>query len=1152
MNDRVPTPTVAPKPGRTGLFRLWAAWAVAFALPTLSPSALGQDPDYLKQIKPLLQSRCYVCHGALKQKAQLRLDTIPLMLQGGKSGPAIRRGDPTASLLVERVAQTNLDERMPPEHEGEPLSPELVSSLRHWIAAGAPGPVDEKPETDPQDHWAFRPLRRPPVPHVTHSSWVRNPIDAFLAQQHARHGLTPQPQAPDLVLLRRLYLDLIGLPPSPDEIRAFEHDHAPDGYERTVERLLQDPRHGERWARHWMDIWRYSDWWGLGQELRNSQKHIWHWRDWIVEALNTDTPYDEMVRLMLAADELHPSDPAKLRATGFLARNYFLFNRDRWLEETVEHVSKGFLGLSLNCFKCHDHKYDPLSQKDFYRMRAFFEPYQVRLDMIAGETDLTRDGIPRVFDAKLEAPTYLYIRGQETQPDKSAVITPGVPALFSFKELVFRPVPLPPDAWQPERRPGILESHLAAAQRNLRAATDAVSAAKTQLATVEAQAAAGGATNPPTPTPIADLGTLVPPTPQGLTDTFATWDKSRWKDFGGHWEHRPGHLAQKTDGPSWSALRCLTRTPRDFEAHVRFTVVGGSGFRSVGLAFDATAADALQPHAADSEVMVYASASAAESKLQAAFRQGEPWQYPSDARRLQAVELNREHTLRLQVRGTLINASLDGQPVLAWRSPLERRDGALQLVTFDALAEFQEFSVAPLAAGVSLQEPNGQAAEITPIAQAQGNLKLAELALAVARAECVSVESRCVALRAAWAVTDAVGQTNRPGLLTTESHTRQAAIRAERDVASAKAQQALAAAELRAARAPAGQREAVEKEVQTAQESLTQANKNRDAAIAPTETFARLPGAKWTTTRFVHPDKDDPGVIFPPISSGRRSALADWITDARNPLTARVAVNHLWARHMGTPLATPVFELGRKGQAPNHPELLDWLASELIESGWSMKHLHRLIVNSAAYRLSSSLAGGDANQAQDPDNRYGWRRTPIRLEAEVVRDSILALTGTLDPALGGPPVPPASQADSKRRSLYFFHSNNERNLFLTTFDEAGVVECYQRDQSIVPQQALALSNSALVHDAAAVIAAQLSRSHPSGPSEDAADGEFIREAFLTVLGVRANDAQIAASRKALHGWRQSPENHKGIAPTDPARAHFIWALLNHNDFVTLR
>ena len=219
-----------------------------------------------------------------------------------------------------------------------------------------------------------------------------------------------------------------------NRFKEADSDREDGWYERLTDRLLNSPQHGERWARHWMDIWRYSDWWGLGDQMRNSQQHIWHWRDWIVDSLNANVPYDEMIRSMLAADELYPNDLDKLRATGFLARQYFMFNRHSWLDETVEHVSKGFLGLTMNCAKCHDHKFDPIEQADYYRMRAFFEPYYVRMDSVPTEPDLTRDGIPRVYDGKLDTPTYLFVRGQENNPDKTKPLAPGVPEIFAFRE----------------------------------------------------------------------------------------------------------------------------------------------------------------------------------------------------------------------------------------------------------------------------------------------------------------------------------------------------------------------------------------------------------------------------------------------------------------------------------------------------------------------------------------------------------------------------------------------------------------------------------------------------------------------------------------------------------------------------------------------
>jgi hypothetical protein len=887
----------------------------------------GSVNGYVTRIKPLLRTRCYACHGSLKQKSGLRLDTVALMLRGGDSGPVVVKGNAKESLLLERVSASDVTERMPPEHEAEPLSAEQVALLRDWIAGGAPAPADETPEADPRDHWAFRPVARPPVPRIQRAGWMNNAIDVFIAQRHEQLGIAPNPEATRMELLRRLSLDLIGLPPAPEELAALQADASPGWYERATERLLDDPRHGERWARHWMDIWRYSDWWGLGDQLRNSQKHIWHWRDWIIESLNANTPYDEMVRLMLAADELHPDDLAAARATGYLARNYFLFNRNQWMDETVEHVAKGFLGLTINCAKCHDHKYDPISQVDYYRMRAVFEPYHVRVDVLPGEPDLARDGIPRAFDGLLDTPTYRFIRGQENRPDKSSPLRPGIPAVLAFEPLKIKPVELSAHAWQPERREWVPGAHRKAALRK-----------------------------------VADAETKLAP---------------------------------------------------------------------------------------------------ARKKLEEAERKQKGSSAPSSA----------------------VEARLE--------------------------------------------------------------LTVAELGLAAARAELQSVEQRADAMRVAWN-RPVGGKDSGSESADVEKRAAGAAARAEREHAAARARVTLAEAELRLHRAPAGDKERIQKEVATAREAMDKAVK---AVGEPGEKYTRLVGAQWTPTRFLDSTKDDPEVKFPPRSTGRRRALAEWITDRRNPLTARVAVNHIWTRHIGTPLVATVFDFGRKGSRPSHPELLDWLAAELIDSGWNMKHIHRLILGSAVYRLSS--ADAQTSLAKDPENTQLWRRAPGRLESQVVRDAILALAGTLDKTMGGPPVPSSAQAESTRRSLYFFHSNNERNPFLTTFDEALVKECYRRDQSIVPQQALALTNSRLVLDASQPIAERLTRqlSHTGGSADDRA---FMRLAFAALLAMEPSEAEASAMARALDAWKALPEAAQtGDAPAW-ARARLIWVLLNHNDFVTVR
>ncbi|MDA1214598.1 MAG: DUF1549 domain-containing protein, partial [Planctomycetota bacterium] len=1010
------------------------------------------DADvYATKIKPMFRERCFSCHGALKQESNLRLDSVDLMVRGGDSGSIIVRGDSSMSLLLDRVTATDIALRMPPEHEGEALTSEQIDLLRHWIDQGAHAPEGEQPEPDPRDHWAFRSVTRPEVPAVANIKWVRNPIDAFLAAKHEAHGLVPQSEASREILLRRLSLDLIGLPPTAQEIAAFENDHSPEWYERAVDRLLNDPRYGERWGRHWMDIWRYSDWWGLGDQLRNSHPHIWHWRDWLIESLNADLPYDQMIRLMLAADELHPNDLDKLRAGGYLARNYFLFNRNQWMEETVEHVSKGFLGLTMNCAKCHDHKFDPIAQHDFYKMRAFFEPYHVRIDAVPGETNLAKDGIPRPYDGHLDSPTYRFIRGQEKSPDTSTIIAPGVPAIFDFAELKIEPLTLPSDAWQTARRPWVIDAHLEAAKKKVQSTEKEVATARATLDSVRNQAAESSKS--------AAKEAADNDNKPSIHTTFESLDEQHWKLFGGEWQLSDGNLEQNNDGPNRAALRWLASPPRNFDATMKFTIRGGSQYRSVCLSFDSNSADpTAEPSTDDFEQLVYVSAQDAGSKVHAAILRGKKWEYPPEALVARPIELNREYTFRVQARDTLINVSLNGDPVLAWRTPVDRRDGAIQLVTFDALVAFHDVSISPLDAAVALLEP-GFTVSRDPVTVAEGALRVAELSHAASLAELSSVERRIAAMQANWARSDATA--NQEEIESLEHDAAKSAALAERTAAVAHAKLAVAEIEIKLEATAPEKKEPVEKELAAAQETL----KKAEGQLAePGEAYTKITGAAWVPTRFFNSTADDPAVEFPSQSTGRRTALANWIADRRNPLTARVAVNHIWMRHLGEPLVPTVFDFGRKGIRPLHPELLDWLASELMDQNWSMKHLHRVIVNSAVYRMSSSTAEAEENVAIDGDNRYWWRRVPIRLESQVVRDSILLLAGTLDETMGGPPVPASEQGASTRRSLYFFHSNNERNLFLTTFDDALVKDCYRRETSIVPQQALALTNSRLVLD----------------------------------------------------------------------------------------
>ncbi len=369
---------------------------------------------------------------------------------------------------------------------------------------------------------------------------------------------------------------------------------------------------------------------------------------------------------------------------------------------------------------------------------------------------------------------------------------------------------------------------------------------------------------------------------------------------------------------------------------------------------------------------------------------------------------------------------------------------------------------------------------------------------------------------------------------------RQAA-RAERRVAVARAEEALARAEQDSALSADRTKGTAVTKLAAVRSALAAA---RTALEAPGENYTSLRGSLKTLENNLETEasRNKP---FPTTSTGRRSALARWMTDRGNSLTARVAVNHIWTRHFGKPLVSTVFDFGRKGQPPTHPDLLDWLAVEFMDSGWSMKHLHRLIVTSAAYRMASASVGAEENRKIDLENRWYWRMNSVRMEAEVIRDSLLHLAGELDLTTGGPSIP-VNDAATRRRSLYIVHSHNDHQRFLSIFDDAPVLECYRRAESIVPQQALALQNSRLALSAAEKIAARL-----NGP-EPASDAAFVRAAFEMILASTPTAEEQRECEEALTELHALAVREKRPDLRGRTRTTLVGALLNHNDFVTVR
>jgi hypothetical protein len=758
----------------------------------------------------------------------------------------------------------------------------------------------------------FEPVKRPPVPAlVNRRSSAANPIDGFIAAEHKARGLKPRPEASKDVLLRRVYLDLIGLSPTREELATFENDKSPDAYEKVVDRLLADPRYGERWARHWMDVWRYSDWagWSGGNQIRDSKPHIWRWRDWIVESLNADKPYSQMLVEMLAADEIAPLDTNTLRATGFLVRNYKMLSREQWLEDTVKHTSMAFMGVTTGCAKCHDHMYDPISQEEYYKLRAVFEPHWVRTDKLPGNTNVMELGLVRTFDTDTNPPTYFFHRGDERKPDTNRLIQPDVPRAFGGS-LEIKPVSLPWVAAHPDKTQWVYRDTLAAAD-------NALAAARAALAKAE-------------------------------TNASISKEKLREQELS----------------------VALAQAQRDATAAVL----------------------------------------KAEQLEDASKKESEEWK------------------------------------LAATNAVMRQREAAI----------------------------------------ADARLKQHQASVAATEAEA----------KADVAANNFARATN--GI----------------QLAAAKKEESLDAKKDAADKADKALKEA-KKKLSAAEKAFTEAEKK--LASQADKTFKRR-------------SADD----YPTNSTGRRLAFAKWLANTNNPLTARVAVNHIWLRHFGQGLVPTPQDFGRNGKAPSHPQLLDWLASEFMASGWDMKAMHRLIVTSRTYRMASTPDA--ANAKSDPDNTYLWRMNSRRMEAEVVRDNFLYLAGELDSTMGGPDIDHMQGLKSKRRSIYLRQAAEKEVEFLKIFDGPAVTECYLRRPTVVPQQALALANSELTLNMAKSLAKKL-----SATAKD--DDSFARAAFETVLARRSKPEELKLCREFIQTQATSAER---------ARENLITVLLNHNEFVTIR
>ena len=374
----------------------WSIVVVAANAADKQPTAEQPTAEQLRffemKVRPLLAARCFKCHGPKKQSGKLRLDSHAAILTGGESGPALTPGDAGDSLLIEAINYESVE--MPPDGK---LPADQIAVLTTWVKMGAPWPggqrntpVVAKPKITAEDRafWSFQPLRNVQPPAVNDNGWSRNEIDRFIFRRLKAEGLAPAPEAEKTALIRRVYFDLIGLPPTPQQVDAFVNDKSPQAYEDLIDRLLKSPRYGERWARHWLDLVRYAE--SDGYRADGYRPHAWRYRDYVIRALNEDKPYDRFVVEQLAGDEIAPDDPDALVATGLLRHWIYEFNqrdvRTQWdviINDITDVTSDVFLGLGMGCARCHDHKFDPILQEDYFRLRAFFAPLVPRDDVPA-------------------------------------------------------------------------------------------------------------------------------------------------------------------------------------------------------------------------------------------------------------------------------------------------------------------------------------------------------------------------------------------------------------------------------------------------------------------------------------------------------------------------------------------------------------------------------------------------------------------------------------------------------------------------------------------------------------------------------------------------------------------------------------------------
>ncbi|MFO0878847.1 MAG: PSD1 and planctomycete cytochrome C domain-containing protein [Gemmataceae bacterium] len=991
---------------------------------------------FTRSVRKVLIDACVKCHGGGKARGGLDLTTREALLKGGDNGAVIVPGKGKESKLVRLTA--HLDEpHMPPASSGVRLTPAQLTDLTRWIDGGAAydrplldQPGAGKPKVfaitdEDRQFWSFRPLRRPAVPPVRTTGWARNPIDQFILARLEEKGIRPNPSAAPRNLLRRATLDLLGLPPTPDEVDAFLADRRPEAYERLVDRLLASPHHGERYARHWLDIVRFAE--SHGFEHDYDRPHAWPYRDFVIKALNLDLPYNDFVRWQIAGDEFEPTNPLALTATGFLGAGVHstqitanTVEKERYdeLDDIVRTMSTAMLGLTVGCARCHDHKYDPISMRDYYRLVSTFTK-TVRSDQdLDLDPELSREA-RRIFTEQ-----------EQTLAQRLA-------------------------DYERTTLPNKLTAYLASRPRSGVSAWSVVEPTKIT--------SAGGATF----TRQADGSYLASGT-SPANDTYT--------------------LVVETATPEIRAIR--------LEALAHTSLVrGGPGRANNG-------------NFALSDV-----------RITARPRSGGP-ETPVKIAGARAT---------FEQRGLPVAATIDNNPNSAWAvdpqfgkdhaavfdlaAPLGHPGGTVLTLTLRFNNNTHHSIGRPRLALSTLPKPPAVAGDGLP----------EEVRRALARLEATPGQAPTPAERTAllaWYRGNDSGWKKLADEL--EAHRRKGP-----SVGKVKAM--ICGEGLPAVRLHSQGSDYLE---QT--HFLLRGDPNQKAGVATPGYPALLVRTREGETRWQ---------LQPPAGSRspyHRRGLANWMSDVDHGaghLLARVIVNRLWQHHFGTGLVATVSDFGLQGDRPSHPELLDWLASELIAQGWRLKPIHRLILTSATYQQSPAFDRQKA--AIDPDNRLLWRRVPRRLEAESIRDSLLAASGQLDSRLFGPGTLDLQQ---RRRSIYFFVKRSQLIPMLTLFDAPdGTVGIEQRTTTTIAPQALLMLNNPVVRQAAEQLARRL--------GEVKEPGAVVALGYRLTLGRPPAGSELTEATAFLAEQEKLYADEKKPDAAHLARLDFCQVLLGLNEFI---